>query len=134
MRHAWFVLLLNLWSSTRTRFTSVRYSDVDWDDDLIDRHSISGYCTFVGGNLVIWYVKNKILLLNPVLRWCIELIWIQSLHCEMGAIYNKPMVMYYDNQTAMYIVNNLVFHERTKHIEADCHFIRDIVMRHHHIE
>jgi len=57
-----------------------------------------------------------------------ELMWIQSLLSEMVIIYNKPMVMYCDNQTAIYIANNLIFNERTNHIEVNCHFIRDIVM------
>ena len=33
--------------------------------------------------------------------------------------------MHCDNQSVIYLAQNSVFHEKTKHIEVDYHFIRD---------
>ncbi len=51
-----------------------------------------------------------------------ELIWLkqlQELRCEV-----KQMRLICDNQIALYMASNSVFHERIKHIEINCLFIR----------
>ena len=54
-----------------------------------------------------------------------ELIWLRHLLRELRFGKDEQMKLICDNQAALHIVSNLVFHERTKHIEVDCHFIRE---------
>lgn len=56
-----------------------------------------------------------------------ELQWLKVLFANLGLLHNASMTVYCDNQSALYIVENLVYHERTKHIELDCHFVRECV-------
>ena len=53
-----------------------------------------------------------------------ELIWLRLLLKDLGVSTSSATPLYCDNQSAIHIAHNDVFHERTKHIEIDCHFIR----------
>jgi len=44
---------------TLTKLTVEGFSDVDWVGSHSDRRSTSGYCTFIGGNLVTWRSKKQ---------------------------------------------------------------------------
>ena len=52
-----------------------------------------------------------------------ELIWLKELLQELRFGKDGQMTLVCDNQVALHIASNQVFHEKTKHIEVDCHFI-----------
>lgn len=58
-----------------------------------------------------------------------ELIWIINLLRKLHIKFKGPLVMYCDNQAATHLAKNPVYHEKTQHIEVDCHFLRKIVMK-----
>lgn len=54
-----------------------------------------------------------------------EITWILGVLKDLGAQVGKPVILYCDNKATNDIAANPVFHEKTKHIEIDCHFVRD---------
>ena len=102
------------------------YSDSSYADNKKDRKSTSGYCTYVGGNLVTWRSKKQNIVsrssaeaeYRSMAQTACEMAWLRSLLTELGFVVETPMSMYCDNPS---------FHERTKHIEVDYHYVRDLV-------
>lgn len=58
-----------------------------------------------------------------------QLIWLQRVLATLGVDHKSQMLMHCDSKAAIHIATNPVFHERTKHIEVYCHFVRDEILK-----
>lgn len=57
-----------------------------------------------------------------------EIVWLNNLLNKLCCKQQEVVVLHCDNNVAIQVANNPVFHERTKHIEINCHYIREKVL------
>ena len=113
----------------------VGYSDADWAGDVQDRRSTSGNVFLLGGGAITWSsrkqssvalstVEAEYMALSVATQ---EAIWLQHLQEELGVTNTGPTLIYEDNQGAISMVKNPVFHKRTRHVQIRYHFVREAV-------
>ena len=56
---------------------------------------------------------------------CSEILWLRGHLSDLGFAQSTPSPLHVNNTSAIRIMESPVLHEHTKHIEVDCHFIRD---------
>jgi len=61
-----------------------------------------------------------------VVNGAAEVVWLQSLLCELG-IPQSPQIVLCDNLGTTYLSINPIHHSRSKHVEIDNYFVRDYV-------
>jgi hypothetical protein len=54
-----------------------------------------------------------------------EVVWLRRLLQDVGKEQKEPRMIKCDNQSSIKLANNLIFHARTKHVDAQFHFVRE---------
>ena len=112
----------------------VAYTDADYAGSRLDRKSTSGYCQFLGRCLVSCASKKQhfVTLSTAEVEYVVvgsctaQVLWIkhqlQDYHVNLRCV---PIMC--DNNSAIFLIKNLIQHYRTKHIEIRYYFLRDEV-------
>ena len=111
------------------------YCDSDWSACPLTRCSMSAYIVLLGDSLLSWKTKKQRTVsrssaeaeYRSMADATCEIKWIKRLLQQFGFSHQQPMRLFCDSQSAIHIAKNPVFHERTKHVENDCHTVCDAV-------
>ncbi|KAF3656122.1 Peroxisomal (S)-2-hydroxy-acid oxidase GLO4 [Capsicum annuum] len=111
------------------------FSDSDWAGCSDTRRSVTGWCMFLGESLISWKSKKQDRVskssteaeYRAMSTACSEIVWLHGILVEIEFPQSNPTPLHADNTSVIQIATNPVYHERTKHIEVDCHYIREVV-------
>ena len=111
------------------------FCDSDWGSDPDDRKSTTGYCVYLGPNLVSWSSRKQVVVSRSstgaeyrgLAAVAADILWLQNLLRELCVPVALPRI-YCDNLGVVHLAANPIMHSRTKHFELDLHFVRDKVL------
>jgi hypothetical protein len=118
-------------------FRLIGYTDSDWAGCMDDRKSTSGYSFSMGSTTVAWSTKKQPTVslstteaeYKAVATTTCEAVWLRRILEDLHEQQEQPIQLICDNQSVIQMTKNPVFHKKTKHIDIQYHFVRDLVQQ-----
>jgi phosphoribosyl-AMP cyclohydrolase len=110
------------------------FVDADWAGDMDRRRSTSGYVFNLFGGEISWMSKRQVVvaLSTTEVEYMAtthaskEAVWLQRLCSGIGLV-QQAVRLDCDSQSAIFLAKNPTYHSKTKHIDVQYHFVRDMV-------
>eukprot|EP00253_Pinus_taeda_P031981 PITA_31981 len=118
-----------LWYRQEDEVKLCDFTDVAWARSPTDRKSTSGGIFSIRSTIVSWYSRKQrsVALSSAEAKYmaaslaACEAIWMRKILVGLFGSHLEPTVIYCDNQSCIKLSANLVFHDRSKHIDAHRH-------------
>ncbi len=136
LRYIKHILQCGIFYEAKSQLQVHGYTDANWASNVLDRRSTSGFMFSFGScaisqrskkQPIVALSSTKVEYRGATIVAC-EVVWLLKLLSDLGQSVDAPIVIYCDNINSILLVNNLVYHVRTKHIEVHYHFIREKVL------
>jgi hypothetical protein len=113
------------------------YTDSDWAGSVSERKSTSRCCFSLGSAMISWQSRKQssIALSTTEAEYIAacsascEAIWLQKSLIDLFDLEVEVIVILCGNQSCIKMIENPVFHDKSKHIEIRYHYICDMVQR-----
>ena len=110
-------------------------TDSDWVGLVDDKKSTFGYVFSCGSGVPIWTSKKEQIVslsstevkYRETVKAGHEVVWLHRMLADMQMSPIGQTTMFVDNEGVIKLARNPVFHERTKHVDVHCHYIRHLV-------
>jgi hypothetical protein len=110
------------------------FVDADWAGDLDRRRSTNGYVFKMFSGAISWMSKRQVVIAlstteveyMAATHGSKEVVWLQRL-CSGIRFEQRAMKVSCDSQSTIFLAKNPAYHSKTKHIDVQYHFIRDMV-------
>nr|GEY88972.1 putative ribonuclease H-like domain-containing protein [Tanacetum cinerariifolium] len=108
------------------------FSDSDYAGASLEKRPTRGGCQFLGSRLISWQCKKQTVVANSTTEakyiaashCCGQVLWIQNQMMDYGYNFMQTKI-HVDNESAICVIKNPVYHSKTKHIEIRHQFFKD---------